>query len=119
MATDKSLGELLGELVFEVGQVVVSKVQEFRRQRTPTQQKDQLEQWRRNHIPLTLTKNGECSVCRRPRAKDTELCPGPSKVWVAPNAATAACPHSVKGAEQGAYVKGCVICDPLARGPTL
>lgn len=114
----KTLTQMLGELVFEVGQVVVSKVQEFKRQRTPAQQMDQLEQWRRNHIPLTLTKNGECSVCKKPRARDTELCSGPGKVWHAPNAATASCPHPLHP-EGNNYAKGCVICDPLARGPSL
>lgn len=97
--------------LFEGGRELVKKAQRFSRTRTPEQQREELEAWDRNHMPIRGKVHFPCAVCGKPRAADYEHCPGPTKPWKPPNAATKRCKH-----DGTAYLPGCVICDPRAPG---
>jgi hypothetical protein len=109
-ATKRTIGQWLGDTLFDAGRRVVQKLQAFQRTRTPAEQQAELEEWHRNHIPLRLSMNSQCSICGQPRARDSEHCPGPAKPWKAPNAATRRCMH------RGAGLPGCAVCDPRFNG---
>jgi hypothetical protein len=108
----KSIGQWLGERLFAGARAVATQLGRFTRTRTPAQQKAENESWERNHMPRYAQPAGECAVCGKPRAVDTEHCSGPMKPWKAPNAATRRCAHTGPGEP------GCVICDPRVNGGT-
>lgn len=72
------ISDWIGDALFDAAQRIVGKLGAFGRKLTPTQQRDQLERWQLNHIPLLAT--GACVTCGKPNALDTEHCPGPPKV---------------------------------------
>lgn len=71
-----------------------------------------IDAWKRNHTPLQLAYDGRCADCGKPRAMDTEHCPGRDRPWRPPNNATRRCPHTGRGVVHA----GCFICDPAFNG---
>lgn len=74
-----SIGEWIGETLFNAGKAVLDRAKAFGRRLSPEQQREQLEDWNRNHMPSLTT--GTCIVCGVKDARDTEHCPGPYKRW--------------------------------------
>lgn len=72
-----SIGDWIGDTIFNAGRAVLDKARAFGRKLTPVEQKDQLEEWNRNHMPALMT--GVCVVCGLANSKDTEHCPGPMR----------------------------------------
>lgn len=108
-----SIGKWLGETLFGAGRELVNKLQRFQRTRSKEQQRAELEQWDRNHIPAHFDPLGACVVCDRPRAVDTEHCPGPVKKWRATRPETPKCAALFKHETlPGFFEPGCEICDP-------
>jgi hypothetical protein len=72
------LSEWIADQLFEAGRGLVDRLGAFGRTRTKKQQREELEEWNRTHVPLT---DGKCAVCGKPNALDTEHCGGPTKPW--------------------------------------
>lgn len=108
------LGSWIGGLVFDGARELVARAQRFSRTRSKAQQKAELEQWNRNHIPLGFDVLGACAVCGKPRAIDVEHCPGPVKRWRMTRPETAKCEAMYQhNPMMLGWVPRCEICDPL------
>lgn len=75
MSVAKQVAGWIADTAFEAARALGDRLGAFHRKLTPREQKDQLEEWNRNHMPSLLT--GECVVCGKPNAKDTDHCEGP------------------------------------------
>lgn len=109
------IAEWLGGVAVGVAREVSAQIRQFTRKLTPGEQRAQLEDWNRNHVPSTSSPMGECLVCGRPRALDTAHCPGPLKAWAMTRPQTAQCAvqyqHTRAIGVGTIYIAGCEICD--------
>jgi hypothetical protein len=72
-----------------------------------------LDYWNRTHMPMLRDSLGRCAICARPRAPDTEHCPGPWNPWKATKPETVLCGEMFHHEEfAGGFARGCEVCDP-------